>query len=74
MTVVYCIHFCSQPIQRQNDDKVVKEYYDNYWNVPDDEALKTGLPDKFLIECVKNTCGIMGTILLQRYSVSSAVI
>ena len=44
---------CSKFIQRQNDDKVVKEFYSSYWNVPDNERVTTGLPDKFTIECVK---------------------
>ena len=45
--------FVVNPYKGKIDDTVVRSYYDDYWDVPDDEAVKMGLPDKFSIECVK---------------------
>ena len=45
--------FAFNPYKGKIDDKVVKEFYNDYWNVSDDEAVKTGIPDKFTIEYVK---------------------
>ena len=45
--------FAVNPYKHNTDDKLVQQFYNDYWNVADDEALKTGFPNKFTIECVR---------------------
>ena len=52
-TNMMCIFFAVNPYKDKIDDEVVKQFYNDYWDVPDDEELKCGVPDKFTIECVK---------------------
>ena len=40
------------PYEGKLPEDKVKQYYNQYWNVADGEAVEVGVPDKFTLECV----------------------
>ena len=47
MKKILCVLiFAVNPYKDKIDDEVVEQFYNDYWDVPDDEALKCGVPEQ----------------------------
>ena len=54
------------PYEGKFEDDKVESLYNDYWNVADEEAVEVGLPDKFILECVRKYIWNNGNYTLKK--------
>ena len=54
------------PYEGKLPDEKVQKYYNQYWNVADEEAVKVGVPDKFTLQCVRKFIWNNGNYMIKK--------